>query len=65
MSSAMKNAIVLTLVILLLPSLAVAAGGGGWAKLAEFTTDPDQRLAKVESNAPLEQARFYRIQLAD
>ena len=29
----MKNAIVLTLVILLLPSLAVAAGGGGWAKL--------------------------------
>ena len=38
---------------------------GGWAKLAEFTTDPDQRLAKVESNAPLEQARFYRIQLAD
>ena len=38
---------------------------GGWIKLAEFTTDDDQRLAKAESNAPLAQARFYRIQLVE
>ena len=37
----------------------------GWTKLAEFITDTDQRLAKVESNAPLGQARFYRIQLVE
>jgi hypothetical protein len=37
----------------------------GWTKLAEFTTDDSQRLAKVESNAPLAQARFYRIQLVE
>jgi len=37
----------------------------GWTKLAEFTTDNDQRLAKVESNAPLGQARFYRIQMLE
>jgi hypothetical protein len=38
---------------------------GGWIKLAEFTTDDGQRLAKAESNAPLAQARFYRIQLVE
>ena len=38
---------------------------GGWAKLAEFTTDDEQRLAKVESNAPLGQALFYRIRLVE
>jgi hypothetical protein len=38
---------------------------GGWTKLAEFTTDNDQRLANVESNAPQAQARFYRIQLVE
>ena len=37
----------------------------GWTKLAEFTTDDGQRLAKAESNAPLTQARFYRIQLVE
>ena len=37
--------------------------GAGWSKLAEFTTDADQRFAKVESNAPLGQYRFYRIRL--
>ncbi|MDP6753850.1 MAG: lamin tail domain-containing protein, partial [Verrucomicrobiota bacterium] len=39
--------------------------GGGWAKLAEFTTDAAQRLATVESNASLGQARFYRIRLVE
>ena len=38
---------------------------GGWVKLAEFTADLGQRLAKVESNAPLGQARFYRIRLVE
>ena len=38
---------------------------GDWAKLAEFTTDPDQHLAKVQSNAPLKRVRFYRIQLVE
>ena len=38
---------------------------GGWIKLAEFTTDAGQRLAKAESIAPLAQARFYRIQLVE
>ena len=38
---------------------------GGWAKLAEFTTDDEQRLAKVESNTSLGQARFYRIRLVE
>ena len=38
---------------------------GGWAKLAEFTTDDEQRLAKVESNAPLGQALFFRIRLVE
>ena len=37
----------------------------GWTKLAEFTTDDGQRLAKAESNVPLAQARFYRIQLVE
>ncbi len=39
--------------------------GGGWSKLVEFTTETDQRLAKVESNAPLGQSRFYRIRLVE
>jgi len=39
--------------------------GGGWANLAEFTTDAAQRLATVESNAPLGQSRFYRIRLVE
>ena len=38
---------------------------GGWVKLAEFTADDEQRLAKVESNAPLGQALFYRIRLVE
>ena len=39
--------------------------GGGWAKLVEFTTTAAQRLATVESNTPLGQARFYRIRLVE
>ena len=37
----------------------------GWTKLAEFTANLAQPLAKVESDVPLGQARFYRIRLVE
>ena len=39
--------------------------GDGWTKLAEFTANLAQRLAKVESDVPLGQARFYRMRLVE
>ena len=39
--------------------------GDGWTKLAEFTANLAQPLAKVESDVPLGQARFYRIRLVE